>query len=195
MPKKSKQKINLGPFRLPLPAFTSIVLFVGFVAGYTALEFQEGEEAGPIPQNVRVCFSPDGRCENLIVRTINTAKNSIYLRAYSFTAQPIADALIASHKRGVKVNVLVDKSQLEERYTKIHQLINNGISVRIEHAKGIAHNKVIIIDEKVILTGSYNFSNSANVRNAENLLVIPSPALAKLYLDDWQQGRLDSKKP
>ncbi len=81
--------------------------------------------------------------------------------------------------------MILDKSQQKERYTSATFLSNSGIPVMIDAAHAIAHNKVIIVDEKTVITGSYNFTAAAEKKNAENLLIIRSEKLAKKYRDNW----------
>ncbi len=141
-----------------------------------------------------VCFTPNECCLPLILEAMQKAKVSIHLQAYSFTSKPIADALIRSKERGVKVIVIVDKSQLKERHTQIKNLIAAGISVFIDYKPAIAHNKIIIFDEEKVLSGSYNFSAAAEHRNAENLLLIEDKECAQKYLKNFL-SRLVVSKP
>lgn len=139
-------------------------------------------------QNVpaQVYFSPNGGGQEAIVRTLGEAKKSVYVQAYSFTSEPIAKALLEAHKRGVHVEAILDKSQKGERYTSATFLQNSGIPVFIDDAHAIAHNKVMIIDEETLVTGSFNFTKAAQEKNAENLLLLRSKDLARIYLENWK---------
>ena len=99
---------------------------------------------------------------------------------------PIAKALVDAHKRGVKVFVILDKSQRTEKYSSADFVRNAGIPTYIDAKHAIAHNKVMVIDSKTVLTGSFNFTKAAEENNAENLLVIQDPALAAKYAANWQ---------
>lgn len=135
-----------------------------------------------------VYFSPNGSCTEAIIQELNQARNSVLVQAYSFTSAPIAEALLEAHKReGVKVEVILDKSQRTEKYSSADFLANSGISVRIDSAHAIAHNKVIILDEETVITGSFNFTKAAEERNAENLLIIKDKKLAQKYLRNWKE--------
>ncbi|MDQ5987804.1 MAG: Phospholipase D [Syntrophus sp. SKADARSKE-3] len=143
-----------------------------------------------IPQaSVSVYFSPDGGCTEAIVAALDNAKVEILVQAYSFTSSPIAQALVKAQKRGIRVQVILDKSQKRERYTSATFLSNAGIPTFIDDAHAIAHNKVIIIDHATVITGSFNFTKAAEERNAENLLIIHSNTLATKYLDNWTKHR------
>ena len=99
---------------------------------------------------------------------------------------PIAKALVDAHTRGVKVQVILDKSQRTEKYSSADFVAHAGIPVQIDAAHAIAHNKVIVVDGKTVITGSFNFTKGAEEKNAENLLVIRSNELAAKYLENWQ---------
>ena len=130
---------------------------------------------------VQVYFSPRGGAQEAIVKAIESAKESIIVQAYSFTSAPIAEALLLAHKRGVKVQAVLDKSQRTEKYSGATFLANAGIPVLIDDAHAIAHNKVIVLDERIVVTGSFNFTKAAEERNAENVIILDSPDMAKLY--------------
>ena len=137
--------------------------------------------------NWEVYFSPHGGCTDAIIRELNSAKNSVLVQAYSFTSAPIAKALLNAHKRGVKVEVILDKSQRTDQYSSATFLYNQGIPVKIDAQHAIAHNKVMIIDGETVITGSFNFTKAAEENNAENLLVIRDKKLAERYTRNWQE--------
>jgi len=134
-----------------------------------------------------VYFSPNGECTNAIIRELSKAKRTILVQAYSFTSALIAKALLDAHKRGVRVEVILDKSQRTQSYSSATFLYNAGIPVKIDAQHSIAHNKVMIIDGETVITGSFNFTKAAEESNAENLLVIHDEKLAFLYTENWQE--------
>ena len=142
------------------------------------------EPAPPTP-SIEVYFSPRGGCTDAVIAVLQQAKKSIYVQAYSFTSAPIARALVDAHKRGVRVEAILDKSQRAGKYTEADFLARAGISTLIDAKHAIAHNKVIIVDDIIVLTGSFNFTKSAEENNAENLLVISDARLAARYLANW----------
>lgn len=106
---------------------------------------------------------------------------------YSFTYEPIANAIIRAKNRGVEIRILMDKQQSAGKYSKYQYFLNNGINVILDIHAGIMHNKIAIIDGKVLFTGSYNWTKSAEGRNQENLLkFIDEEEIIKIY-----QERLD----
>ena len=136
-----------------------------------------------------VCFTPGGQCTNEIVEALDGAKKQVLVQAYQLTSEPIQAALEAAHQRGVDVEVILDKSQKKPRRGQADSaatlLLREGIPTWIDYKPAIAHNKVMIIDDSTVITGSFNFSKAAQVRNAENLLILKDRDLAKQYSANW----------
>ena len=124
---------------------------------------------------------------------MDKTQKSVLVQAYSFTSAPIAKALLSAHKRGVKVEVILDKSQRKEKYSSADFLAHAGIRTLIDSAHAIAHNKVMVIDGEIVITGSFNFTKAAEEKNAENLLVIRDKALAEKYIRNWQEHEGNSE--
>jgi phosphatidylserine/phosphatidylglycerophosphate/cardiolipin synthase-like enzyme len=143
---------------------------------------------------IGVHFTPGDSPTQAIVDALAQAKAAIHVQAYSFTSAPIADALRQAHRRGVAVSVILDKSNQTDRYSVATFLGNAGIDVWIDSRHAIAHNKVMIVDRSVVITGSFNFTRSAEERNAENLLVIRDTELARRYLANWERCKSHSEK-
>lgn len=147
-----------------------------------------------ISDDITIGFSPDGSAEALILQTINSAKKSIHMAAYSFTSPPVADALIKAKKRGLDVVVLVDFQQTLKRDTKgkgkaaLNLLVNAKIPVRTVNTRSVQHNKYMVIDELHIQTGSYNYTAAGARYNSENVMLLKNNQLAaNAYLKDWRK--------
>jgi phosphatidylserine/phosphatidylglycerophosphate/cardiolipin synthase-like enzyme len=140
------------------------------------------------PQDLKAFFSPNGGCTQAVVDALNAAKKTILVQAYSFTSVPIAKALADAKHRGVDVRVILDKSQRTERYSGATYLVNEGIPTFIDASHKIAHNKVMVIDDQEVITGSFNFTKAAESGNAENvLLILHAPELAARYTANWHE--------
>ena len=139
------------------------------------------------PIAIEVYFSPHGGCTEAVIKELDKAESSVLVQAYSFTSAPVAKALLDAHKRGIKVEVILDKSQRTDQYSSATFLFNAGIPVKIDSRHAIAHNKVLVIDGETVITGSFNFTKAAEEKNAENLLVIRDKKLAERYTKDWQE--------
>jgi phosphatidylserine/phosphatidylglycerophosphate/cardiolipin synthase-like enzyme len=156
--------------------------------------------AGPVPATgtVEVAFSPWDDAEGAVLHAVKEARKAIYVQAYLLTSRVLAKALIDAKERGVAVEVLADREMTRTgENSLIPQLATAGIPVRLEVRYAAAHNKVLLIDpeeaESAVLTGSYNYTWSAQARNAENLLILRgNKALATAYLNNWRRHRADA---
>lgn len=141
--------------------------------------------AGAAPALVSVCFIPGEGCGAQIVDAIAQARSEVRVQAYGFSSRPIIAALADARRRGVDVAIILDRS--DERALCAHDadLLAAGVPMWIDHLSGIAHNKVIVIDRRVVIGGSYNYTASAERRNAENATFIESEAIAARFLANW----------
>ncbi|HUX80571.1 MAG TPA: phospholipase D family protein [Alphaproteobacteria bacterium] len=173
-----------------------LAFFIGCGVGFSLYPtLNEGWVASSTEKaHINVCFSPEGQCTIGIVSAIEDAKTSIFVMAYSFTSLQIAQALVDAFERGVDVKVLIDKSQIRNKYSHLQFFSKSGIPVFIDPAKGIAHNKAMILDDRFVLTGSFNWSKAANSKNAENILLIDDPSLAQIYKENWKKRAMFVKR-
>jgi len=139
-----------------------------------------------------VCFSPGGHCAEEVIRAVAGARNTIFVQAYGFTHPGIATSLADAEARGIDVEVILDKSNLSARFSEADLIARAGVKTFIDSRHPIAHDKVIVIDEHTVITGSFNFTRAADEKNAENLLVIRSAPLADQYMADWRSHRAHS---
>jgi phosphatidylserine/phosphatidylglycerophosphate/cardiolipin synthase-like enzyme len=152
----------------------------------------------PAAGRIEVLFTPWDDAEGALLREIEGARRSIRVQAFLLTSRNIARALIAAHERGVTVHVLADREMVAKgENSRVPDLHSSGIDVRLETRYTSAHNKILLIDVEgshpVIITGSYNFTFSAQARNAENLLILrDNPALTKAYLANWRRHSDDA---
>ena len=145
--------------------------------------------------HAEVWFTPGSDAAGRIAAAIAGARHQVRVQAFSFTHAGIANALIEAHRRGIGVRVIADREQTENlEQGLIPQLARAGIPVWLDGAHQSAHNKVIIIDGEAIVTGSFNFTNAAQYKNAENLVLLSgNKDLAAAYLENWQQHLKHSK--
>lgn len=138
---------------------------------------------------IEVGFSPDGEAQQLVLKTINNARYNIRLMGYSFTSPEVAKALVAAHKRGVNVKVVLDEQGNKSRasWAAMDLLVSADIPLRTIDHYDIMHDKVIIADDATVQTGSFNYSRAAARSNSENVVVLYDvPLVAKQYLLHWQ---------
>lgn len=138
-----------------------------------------------------VCFSAVEDCSSLIVFWISRANKSIHVMIYSFTQDEIGEALAQAVKRGIDVEVVFEKSQLSE-YSELERLKKAGAEVYLDGNPYTMHHKVAVIDDVVVITGSYNWSMSAEERNDENLVILFGENIAKLYESEFQRVKSEA---
>jgi phosphatidylserine/phosphatidylglycerophosphate/cardiolipin synthase-like enzyme len=137
---------------------------------------------------IEVYFSPEDGALEHILNAVNSAQESIYFMAYSFTTDELAKAMIERAKAGVTVRGVIDKDQYHSNAgTEFDTLHNAGIDVWLDGNPRLMHHKVIIIDQKVVITGSYNFSNNAEHYNDENTLIIHNQEISAQYMTEFQK--------
>ena len=136
---------------------------------------------------IHVYFSPGAAAPTRLSKRSIRQSRRCSSKPTPFTSKPIAQAVVDAHKRGVKVEVVLDKSQRTEKYTEADFIAHAGVPTRIDAQHEIAHNKIIIIDDETVVTGSFNFTRAAQQHNAENLLIIKSKTLADQYTTNWQE--------
>ena len=147
---------------------------------------------GPAPRAVsdepawQVYFSPNHGATQAVVDALDAAKSTVLVQAYSFTSAPIAKALVGARDRGVDVQVILDRKETGSKYSSADFVAHAGIATFIDGKHAIAHNKVMVIDGRAVITGSFNFTSAAERQNAENLLVIRDRPLAARYTENWR---------
>lgn len=133
-------------------------------------------------------FSPNGESLQIVLRGISDAKKSVLVAAYSFTSRSVSEALLAAHKRGIKVAVVADQKGNSTRYTAVNFLANHGVSVRLNGNYTIMHHKFMVIDGISVQLGSFNYSSAAVDKNAENVLLLKGvPDIASQYAEEWKR--------
>ena len=172
-------------------------LLLTLLLGWPATAAQ-AREALPATGTVEFAFTPWDDAEGAILRALKGARHAVYVQAYLLTSRALANALIEAKQRGVVVEVLADREMTSKgENSQIPQLAAAGIPVWLEMRYAAAHNKILLIDPleatNTVITGSYNFTYSAQARNAENLLILRgNPKLARAYLDNWLRHRSEA---
>jgi hypothetical protein len=134
-----------------------------------------------------VYFSLYDNPQKEIIKNINQAEVFINIAMYTFTDQEIALSLVNSQNRGVQVRVYLDRSQVESTYSVSRLLVQKWLKLRISTNNYIMHHKFAIIDNRLLLTGSYNWTAAANHKNNENLMVIDDPEVIARYQNQFEK--------
>jgi len=164
----------------------AVFQLVGFKGADHSPSAASPSVSGVTAEVLGVYFTPPAGAAQAIVLAVDASRQEVLVQAYGFTHNAIAQSLLRAHRRGVTVHVLLDqKSDSTNRYV-MGLFQDAGVSVRLDGAHAIAHNKVMVIDQDVVITGSFNFTNSAETRNAENFLILKSEDLAKTYKTQWE---------
>jgi len=157
----------------------------------------KGVHTIPATGSVDVAFSPEGGITAMIVGELSKASKSIQIQAYSFTSADIVKALIDAKKRGVDVRIIIDKSNVtsenadsaksQKEKELLKSIVDAGILLKVDSDFQIAHSKIMIVDGTDVITGSFNFTYSAEHNNAENCLIFHgNKQLAEQYMKNWQ---------
>lgn len=183
--------------------FPVLVIVAVAGPGAAAADRRSGPGAvplGPVVAEVSVCFVPAQECDTPVTRAIAAAITSIRVQAYGFTSPPILRALAEAKERGVDVQAILDKSddRVERAGARKHAsgakfTAEANIPTWIDDSVAIAHNKVIIVDGHLVIGGSYNYTASAERRNAENVTFIDAPVVADFYLVNWEARKAVSR--
>jgi phosphatidylserine/phosphatidylglycerophosphate/cardiolipin synthase-like enzyme len=143
-----------------------------------------GSSEGP---DYQVYFSPNGGCQATLLNWIHKANQSIHVMIFSVTLNSVGDALVAAHRRGIDVRMVMDKNEINAAGSENGKLKAAGVSARLHTTKGIMHNKVAIIDGEVVITGSFNWTNDGENSNNENMIVIRNKGVASVYETEFQR--------
>ena len=134
-----------------------------------------------------VYFSLYDNPQKEIIKNINQAEAFINIAMYIFTDSEIAIPLVKARERGVKVRLYLDKEQVDYKYSQSRFLVQKGIKTRISTNSYIMHHKFAIIDNCILLTGSYNWTFSANNRNDENLMIMDDSEIITRYQSQFEK--------
>ncbi len=133
-------------------------------------------------------FSPDDGVAAKIKAVLESAQQSIYFMAFSFTRRDFAEILVSKHDAGLAVQGVFDGGQIEDGQDTIWRLLRSaGLAVRQSPGLVDMHHKVWIVDGKIVITGSYNFTNNAETRNSENILILRDSNLAAQFQAEFER--------
>jgi phosphatidylserine/phosphatidylglycerophosphate/cardiolipin synthase-like enzyme len=145
---------------------------------------------------IETYFSPDDEVASRILPLLQNAQESIYFLAFSFTSDDIAQAMRDKHAAGLTVMGVMDDSQVASNQgTEYDLFLQSGLDIRRDDNKGLMHHKVIIIDRSIVITGSYNFTASAEDRNDENIVIFFSSDIAEWFLAEFERVYDLAQKP
>ena len=136
---------------------------------------------------LQILFSAEDGAVDSLIAILNDAQVSIRFLAFSFTDYPMAQAMIARAQAGVDVQGIFETFGSNSPRAELKTLWCAGLPVRQDGNSSFLHDKVIIIDNSIVVTGSLNFSSSADKENEENVVILDNPEIAALYLQEYQK--------
>ncbi len=134
---------------------------------------------------IEVYFSPKDHCDQKLIQQINSAKKSLDIAIYSLSKENIAAAVASANARGVRVRIVTDKQQAGGKYSKDEYLRAHGITVLEDTHAGLMHDKFAVIDDRIVITGSYNWTNGATYKNDENMVIIRTPEIVARFEQEF----------
>ena len=152
-------------------------------------QFTITQEKQPI---LKVYFSPDGGATDAILNQLRSAKKTIFIQAYEITSPKIVKEIGEAHRRGVKIEILLDHTKSLAKESRAIFLFKQGLTILTDKKHHSSHNKIMILDDETVITGSYNFTKQAET-NAENIVIIHDQKTAEIYTRNWKEHAEHSK--
>ena len=150
-----------------------------------------------VVENLDTCFSPIESCDQKLISVINTAKKTLDIAIFSITHPEIAESIVKAKQRGVKVRMVVDKGQSSGTRSQTDELVSSQVSIKIGNSGKIMHDKYCIIDNKILETGSFNYTMNATLFNTENQIYITDKKVIKKYKVNferlWDEAFVETK--
>ena len=132
-------------------------------------------------------FSPGPDCRVAIEQAMETALDELLICVFTISDDRLSDAIQRAHRNGLTVRVLSDNEKMDDRGNDIERLAASGVNVRIDRSPEHMHHKFMVVDGQTVLTGSYNWTRSAETRNEENLVVLDDPILAGRFAEKFER--------
>lgn len=131
-------------------------------------------------------FSPGEDCRRQLLDLLVSARESIDISVFTISDDRLTDAIYAAHQRKIRVRVITDNDKARDEGSDIFYLIDKGVDVRMDNTENHMHHKFAVIDKKVLVNGSFNWTRSASDSNQENILVTDEPKLVTAYLNEFE---------
>lgn len=134
-----------------------------------------------------VYFSPGETCKKAIISHIDGAQDALKICVFTISDDDIAHAIIQAYRRGLEVTIITDNDKTEDRGSDVYRLFKEGIEVKTDETPNHMHHKFAIIDDEILLTGSFNWTRSATKYNQENILITDNADIVSPYLQEYDR--------
>jgi len=132
-------------------------------------------------------FSPGPDCRIAIEQAMETALSELLICVFTISDDRLSDAIMAAHRSGLTVRVISDNDKMHDRGSDVERLSQAGVNVRIDRSPEHMHHKFMVIDGHTVMTGSYNWTRSAETRNEENIIAVDDPLLATRFSEEFER--------
>lgn len=132
-------------------------------------------------------FSPGPDCRIAIEQAMETALSELLICVFTISDDRLSDAIMAAHRSGLTVRVISDNDKMHDRGSDVERLSQAGVNVRIDRSPEHMHHKFMVIDGRTVMTGSYNWTRSAESRNEENIIAVDDPLLATTFSEEFER--------
>ncbi|MEN8118871.1 MAG: phospholipase D-like domain-containing protein [Bacteroidota bacterium] len=133
-----------------------------------------------------VCFSPQNKCSETIKKFLDTAKDTIQICVFTISDDSISRKIIECYERGVKIRIITDNDKQYDRGSDISYLAQKGIEIKVDLTRHHMHHKFAVVDNSAILTGSYNWTRSAEKYNHENLIITQNANFIRIFKNEFE---------
>ena len=135
----------------------------------------------------QVYFSPGEDCVNHIIDLINEAYNQLDICVFTISDDRISRAIVDAMKNGVAIRIISDNFKMEDTGSDILDLSRVGIPVKLDKTENHMHHKFMIVDKKIVLTGSYNWTRSAALYNQENIISTDDEFVVEKFVSEFEK--------
>ena len=137
--------------------------------------------------NIQLAFSPGPECRKMILSEIFNSEETIDICVFTISDNQIKDAIISAHHRGIQVRIISDNFKMYDEGSDISELSSEGIEVKVDASEFHMHHKFMVVDAKRLLTGSYNWTRTAELQNSENIIVLEDISISGKFLVEFEK--------
>jgi mitochondrial cardiolipin hydrolase len=131
-------------------------------------------------------FSPGEDCRRQLLDLLIAARETLDISVFTISDDRLSEAIIAAHKRGIQIRLITDNDKAQDQGSDIFRLMDHGVEVRMDNSAYHMHHKFAVVDKRVLVNGSFNWTRSATDYNQENILVTDEPKLVTAYLTEFE---------